>query len=82
MKTHITQEQFCFMVEDITAELIQYLVEHEHYDIPSAIKTVYGSDLYNALCRTETGLYNQSTGYIREYLMRELKTRKTEDQNH
>lgn len=74
MTMHITTQQFRFMVEDITAELIQYLVEHEHYDLPSAISTVYESDLYNALNRSKTGLYNQSTGYISEYLMREIKT--------
>lgn len=74
MTMHITTQQFRFMVEDITAELIQYLVEHEHYDLPSAISTVYESDLYNALNHSKTGLYNQSTGYISEYLMREIKT--------
>lgn len=76
MTTHITPDQFRFMVEDITAELIQYLVEHEQYEIPSAITAVYDSDLYRALCRPETGLYNQSTGYVRDYLIRELKTGK------
>lgn len=76
MTMRITPEQFRFMVEDITAELIQFLVEHEHYEIPSAITAVYDSDLYRALCRPETGLYNQSTGYVQEYLMHELKTGK------
>ena len=73
---HITLEQFRYMVEDITAELILYLVEHEHYEIPAAISTIYSSELYNALTRPETGLYTQSTGYICEYLMRELKVGK------
>ena len=76
MTMHITPEEFRCMVEDITAELIQYLVEHEHCDIATAVSAVYNSDLYRALCRPETGLYNQSTGYVREYLMRELKTGK------
>lgn len=76
MKMNITTDQFRFMVEDITAELIQYLIEHENCDIKSAIDLVYGSDLYAALSRPETGLYNQSTGYVRDYLMRELKTGK------
>ena len=76
MNMHITLEQFRYMVEDITAELIQYLVEHEHYEIPAAISTIYSSELYNALTRPETGVYTQSTGYIREYLMRELRVGK------
>ena len=45
MKMHITPEQFRFMVEDITAELIQYLVEHEQYEIPAAISAIYSSEL-------------------------------------
>ena len=45
MKMHITPEQFRFMVEDITAELIQYLVENEQYEIPAAINTIYSSDI-------------------------------------
>ena len=73
MKMHITPEQFRFMVEDITAELIQYLVEHEQYEIPAAISAIYSSELYSALSRPETGLYIKGTGYIREYLMHELK---------
>ncbi|MDO4462511.1 MAG: hypothetical protein Q4C30_08475 [Bacteroidia bacterium] len=64
------------MVEDITAELISYLVDHEHYTLKAAFDTVYNSDLYDALSRPETGLYYQSTGYVREYLMREIKTGK------
>ncbi|MDO4511146.1 MAG: hypothetical protein Q4B68_04925 [Bacteroidales bacterium] len=73
---NLTKEQFQFMVEDITAELIEYLVEHENYDLKTAVDTVYGSDLFAALSNPDTGLYSQSTGYVRDYLMRELKTGK------
>ena len=73
---NISPEQFRFIIEDITAELIQYLVENEHYEIPAAISAIYSSELYSALCRPEKGLYVQSTGYIREYLMHEFKTGK------
>lgn len=76
MKMNITPEQFRFIVEDVTAELILYLIEHEHYEIPAAISAIYNSELYSALCRPETRLYVQSTGYIREYLMHEFKTGK------
>ena len=76
MKMNITPEQFRFIVEDVTAELIQYLIEHVHFEIPAAISAIYNSELYSALCRPETRLYVQSTGYIREYLMHEFKTGK------
>jgi len=72
----ITDNQFQLMVESITSDLIQYLVGHEGYTLQQAIDTVYGSDLYAALNRPTTGLYYQSTGYIVDYLMRELKNGK------
>lgn len=72
----ITEDQFQLMVESLTSEMIQHLVETEGYTIRQAIETVYGSDLYAALNRPKTELYNQSTGYIIEYLMRELKNGK------
>lgn len=33
----------------------------------------YTSDLFASLQRPTTGLYNQSTGYLTTYLMRELQ---------
>ena len=76
MKMNISPEHCRFIIEDVTAELIQYLVENEHSEIPAAISAIYSSELYSALCRPEKGLYVQSTGYIREYLMHEFKTGK------
>lgn len=73
MKMNITQEQFQMMVEDITSELVQSLVEQRSYDLPRAIEVVYSSKTYDALTRPSTGLYNQSTGYIMSYLQKELK---------
>ena len=70
----ITEEQFHFMVESLTADIINHLVESEGYTLKQAIDTTYGSDLYAALNRPGTGLYNQSAGYLIEYLMREIKT--------
>jgi len=72
----ISQEQFQLMVESITSDLIQYLVEHQHYTLKDAIDTVYGSDLFASVSRPTTGLYNQSTGYLITYLMRELQNGK------
>lgn len=70
---NITQEQFQLMVESITSDLIQYLIEQQHYSLRDAIDAVYASDLFASLNRPTTGLYNQSTGYLTTYLMRELK---------
>lgn len=73
---NVSKEEFRFMVEDITAEMVERLVEREHYTLSQAVDTVYGSDTFAALERPETGLYFQSTGYVMQYLMQEIKTGK------
>lgn len=76
MKMNITPEEFRFMIEDITSDLIQMLVEREGYTLPEAVDIIYNSDTYSAYIRPETGLYYQSSGYIFEYLLKELRTGK------
>jgi len=78
MNMGVTHEEFCFMVEGLTADMIERLIEREHYDLKTAIDTVYASDTFAALERPETGLYSQSAGYVMQYLMREIKTGKME----
>lgn len=72
----ITQEQFKFMVEDISADLIERLVSREHRSLKEAVDILYSSATYKALIRPETGLYSQSSGYIFQYLITEIKTGK------
>jgi len=72
----ITQEQFKFMVEDISADLIERLVSREHRSLKEAVDILYSSATYKALIRSETGLYSQSSGYIFQYLITEIKTGK------
>ena len=69
---NISQEDFQFMVEDITSDLACMLVEKKHLSIQEAIDAVYNSQTYSALTNPETGLYSQSSGYIYEYLLNEL----------
>lgn len=71
---NVTQEQFRLMVEGLTSDMIERLVEREHYSLRQAIDTVYGSDTYAALVRPGTVLNNQSTGYVMQYLMNEIRT--------
>ena len=70
---NITQDQFEIMVEGITSDLIYYLVEKEHQAVVNAIDTVYNSATYKALSNPETGLYYQSSGYVLDYLLKELQ---------
>ena len=70
---NITHDQFEIMVEGITSDLIYYLVEKEHQTVVNAIDTVYNSATYKALSNPETGLYYQSSGYVLDYLLKELQ---------
>lgn len=73
---NISDEEFRMMVEGLTSDMIERLVEREHYTLKEAIDVVYGSDTYAALGRPATGLYSQSAGYVMQYLMQEIKTGK------
>ena len=68
----ISEQEFRFMVEGITSDLLQLLMDRRQYTLPQAVETVYGSDIYQALLRRTSGLYAQSSGYVFEYLMKEL----------
>lgn len=71
----ISEQEFRFMVEGITSDLIQLLMDREHYTLPKAVEVVYSSDIYQALLRPASGLYAQSSGYVYEYLMKELNSK-------
>lgn len=61
------------MAEGITSDLIQMLMDREHYSLSKAVELVYNSSTYNALLRPASGLYAQSSGYVYQYLDKELK---------
>lgn len=72
---NVSEQEFKFMTESITSDLIQLLIDREHYTLPRAVEAVYKSDIYAALLRPRTGLYTQSSGYVYQYLDKELKNR-------
>lgn len=63
------------MVEGITSDLIQLLMDRESYTLPRAVEAVYNSNIYNALLRPTSGLYSQSSGYVFSLLERELSNK-------
>ncbi|MCQ2283327.1 MAG: hypothetical protein MJZ57_00340 [Bacteroidales bacterium] len=75
---NITESEFKWMVELMTADLIRLLIEREDYEFARAFEVVYDSVTYRALIRPETGLYFQSPGYVFSYLQNEIKTGKME----
>lgn len=73
---NVSQSEFKYMVEGITADLIELLMDREHIDFPTAFSVVYNSDTYQTILRPETLLYYQSPGYVYQFLDKELKTGK------
>ena len=69
----VNEQVFKFMAEGITSDLIQMLMEREHYSLPIAVETVYESNIYGALLRPASNLYAQSSGYVYVLLEKEIK---------
>ena len=74
----VSDQEFRFMVEGITSDLIQMLMDRKQYSLPKAVEVVYGSDVYQALLRPTSNLYTQSSGYVYEYLLKELKSKSSD----
>lgn len=72
---NVSEQEFKFMVEGITSDLIQLLIDRKNYTLPRAVETVYSSDIYNALLRPTSGLYSQSSGYVFSLLENDLSNK-------
>ena len=70
---NISEQEFKYLVEGITSDLIQLLIDRVHHSLPHAVEAVYGSNIYAALLRPTSGLYSQSSGYVYSLLESELK---------
>lgn len=73
---NVSEKEYKWMVEQITSDMIDRLIEHEGYSFARAFETVYSSDTYQALQNPQTNLYFQSSGYVYAYLLAEIKTGK------
>ena len=69
----VSEQEFQFMVEGITSDLIQLLMDREGYTLPKAVEAVYASNIYASLLRPASGLYSQSSGYVYALLEEELQ---------
>ena len=75
---NVSEQEFKFMVEGVTSDLIQMLMERKHYSLPAAIEAVYESSIFSALLRPTSNLYAQSSGYVYVLLEKEIKNNKEE----
>ena len=68
----ISKEEFQFMVEGMTSDLIQILMERRGKSMAEAFDIVYRSKTYDNLLNPDTMLYFQSPGYVYSYLEDEI----------
>lgn len=73
---NVSEQDFRFMVEGITSDLIQMLIDRRNMTLPQAVEIVYNSNIYQALQRPVSNLYAQSSGYVYQYLEKELQPRR------
>lgn len=72
----LNPEQTNILKEELSAELVEILMEEWHYSMQEALNVLYNSDTFSLIQDEETGLYYQSSGYVYTFLDEELKTGK------
>jgi hypothetical protein len=60
----MTKDKINLMIELVTADVIDAIVEETNVPIQEAMKIFYDSEIFDRLCDTETGLYRESGGYV------------------
>ena len=70
----LTNTQIECMIEDLSSEIIRILMEEWQYNMTQAMEIYYNSDTFERLSDPATGLYYQSSGYVYDFLKKELTT--------
>ncbi|MCQ2217448.1 MAG: hypothetical protein MJZ33_03055 [Paludibacteraceae bacterium] len=70
---NVTKQEFDFMVQSLTTDLITILTEKDHLSVSKAFDVLYQSNTFAKLCDANTGLYYQSARYVYSYLVEEKK---------
>lgn len=68
----LTENQIQFMQEELSVEIIQILMNEWNYSMVEAMSIYYNSDTFERLSNPNTGLFYQSTGYVYDFLKKEL----------
>ena len=66
---NVTPQEFNRLKEQLTASLIQILVEEHGYSLEDALDRVYTSPIFEKLSDPNTGLFFQSPRYVLSYNM-------------
>lgn len=70
---NITETEFRYLKESLAKDLIALLMEKRGMNMEQAFRCYYGSQIFQKINNSETGLYYQSPGYLYSYLEEELK---------
>ena len=65
-------EKLNYLIECITQDLIQYLMEDNEISMEEAMDIVYNSKTFEKLNDFETHLYYESSAYVYELLKKEI----------
>jgi hypothetical protein len=66
---NVTPQEFNRLKEQLTASLIQILVEEHGYSLEDALDRVYTSPIFEKLSDPNTGLFFQSPRYVLSYIV-------------
>ena len=67
-RPNVTDQEFKYLKDLVTARMIQLLTEERGYSLEDAIDRVYTSPIYEKLSDASTGLFFQSPRYVLSYL--------------
>lgn len=65
---NVTKSDYEYLKSQLTARIIQILVEEDGMPLEDAIDKVYSSDIFEKLSDPKTGLFFQSPRYVMSYL--------------
>ncbi|MFG6392056.1 MAG: hypothetical protein K1V76_07085 [Candidatus Amulumruptor sp.] len=68
-----TNNNFEFLVEYITAKVVEWLIRDQNISLEEALLLFHNSETFEKLCAPKTDMYIESPAYIYEILKKELR---------
>lgn len=68
-----TNNNFDFLVEYITAKVVEWLMKDQNLDLEKALVLFHNTETFEKLCEPKTDLYIESPAYIYEILQDEFR---------
>lgn len=62
-----------YLIEGITKDIVEFLIEDKGMSLTEAIALFHNSETFDKLLNLHTGLYIESSAYVYEILLKELK---------